>query len=315
MDDDKSPDKLQGPPATSHSQVLDTYDPDWEDRHARHLAENRRVLEEMPLVPSSDHLTDARETMRAFQTAFLAQFRTVADYLEWTKGWSIHRTHTGRMIPWPELYNEATRETVDETVTDLEVLTKRVSAAEYGLERIDHCFGVFDAEPAHGFKRSVYTVEDCWNLWKAGEPYTMGVIEDRSEDERHIAIIPPMLKARPYLQPWTLEGFLERTGMVKTVRPRWFDRWRPQGMRTFVYLFRVPEPEYRYVRLERYEPGGRNTGNLEATEHVFKAMPQALLDVWIATDPAVGEALQLPVWSKEAWDAFYLSSAERRRPN
>ena len=300
----------------SGTMILPTYDPNWKARFDQHLAENNRLNEiPVPHCLSEEHREKVERAAKGWQDAFHAQFRTLSDYLEWTKGWSVHRTRAGRMIPWPELEADATVETVHETVGELKVLTERVSAAEYGLERTKSSFGVFDMEPAEGFKRSVYTAEDCWSLWDSDKPYTMGVVEDRNAHERHVAIVPPILGSAPYLQPWTLEGFLERTGLVENVRPNWFDRLRSRlkGPRTFVYLYRAPDPRCRSVRLERYELSRHGTSDLEDTERAFEVSPRALIDLWIASDPSVVDALRLPVWSDEAWNAFYGSSAERKK--
>lgn len=256
MNDDAPMGERHGLGATRHGQNLDTYDPHWKHRFDRHMAESERLRKApIPTCFTPQHQAKVEEAASGWQSAFHAQFRTLADYLEWTKGWSVHRTRAGRMIPWPELDADATVETVHETIEQLKALTERTSATEYGLERSDGSFGMFETEPAEGFERSVYTVEDRWSLWHAEKPYTMGVVEDCSADERHVAIVPSVGEPAPYLQPWTLEGFLERTGIVETVRSSWFDWLRPRGERTFVYLYRAPDPLCRSVQLERYELG------------------------------------------------------------
>lgn len=319
---------------TNGTSILATYDPNWEARFDRHLAENNRLNE----VPVPHSLTEAHRqkierAAEGWQDAFHAQFRTLPDYVAWTKGWSVHRSHAGRMIPWPELGAGATIEDVRRTVHELKELTERVSDAEYGLERSAEPFGVLDAEPADGFERRTYRWE-----WRRGWPYPdssfpLIVVEDWNERERHIGLIRPHGRGGPVpfeeeLDRIACELILGEQWKVRS--PSWRDRWHALGglkglwahgrtreleQDVRLYVHYGPDYSCRSVLMNVYRTHWWKGRIAASREPSVEVAPKGLLDASIATDRAVTDALKEPTWSKEAWDAFYLSHGERKRPN
>ena len=318
----------------SGTTILPTYDPNWKARFDRHLAENNRLNEiPVPHCLSEEHREKVERAAKGWQDAFHAQFRTLSDYLAFTRGWSVHRSHAGRMIPWPKLGADATVEDVRRTVHELKELTERVSDAEYGLERSVEPFGVFDAKPAAGFERRTYRWE-----WRRGWPYPdssfpLMVVEDWNDRDRHVGLIRPHGSRGPVpfereLDRIACELILGEHWVVRS--PSWSDRshlvsslkglWkhgRAHGLEQDIrlYVHYGPDCSCRSVLMNVYRTHWWKGRIVASREPSVEAAPRGLLDASIATDRAVTEALKEPVWSKEAWDAFYLSHEERKQPN
>ena len=175
------------------------------------------------------------------------------------------------------------------------VFHHRLKEARHALSEIAP-YGVFDPEPAPGYSRSVETIEDpALNLIRRRR-FPVLVIEDRSADERHIAILARRPEAKLLFGRKAFDTLVARRGAEGDAARAHRGREPVPKLyreRIVVYSFHLPVlPQFGCV-VRRHTGEWRRLGFELTVSSIDLAAPAALVHAAIGLEPDLAEFLAI----------------------